>query len=193
MAIADSTTGSGEEDPNMVLNWRLDPGQAVVRAPSAEPCQPSRFSDGSVGVLYAGLDEETAIAETVFHVSRQLRATAESSIELDMYAYLGTVLRPLEDVRGPAYALLQNPALESWPLCQVFAHKRRAAGAFGLVYDSARRRGGECIGVFRRDAVSVPVRRNRYRYCWDGTAIYRVMTISEVREYPPTYRALASA
>ena len=164
-------------------------GAAVRLAPFRALGQPSRFSDGAYGMLYAALDTETAIAETVFHSERHLRATAEGPIEFSMRSYVGKVAKPLEDLRGAAFKHLCQEAVETWPICQAFGRERRSAGAWGLLYRSARRPGGECIGVFRPDAVSVPELGALYRYCWNGTTIHRVLTISEVRDFSPAYRA----
>ena len=164
------------------------PEAAMRMAPFSALGQPSRFSDGTFGVFYAALDTETAIAETVFHSERHLRATEEDAIEFDMVSYVGQVRKPLEDLRGPGYGHLGQEAVESWPVCQLFGGERRAAGASGLLYPSARHRGGECIVAFRPNAVSVPSRDALYRYCWNGSAIHRVLTISEVRELAPFYR-----
>ena len=45
--------------------------------------------------------------------------------------------------------------------------------------------GGECIAAFRPNTVSTPTRNALYRYEWDGAAVRRVLTISEIREFPP--------
>lgn len=170
------------------VHTRQRSGAAVRMAPFAAFGQPSRFSDGTYGMLYAGLDRETAIAETVFHSERHLRATDEAPMEFDMQSYVGRVEEPLEDLRGDAFEHLQ-PSLETRPVCQAFGRERRHAGAWGFWYPSARRPGGECIGVFRPSAVSIPVQGTLYRYCWNGAAVHRVLTISEVRDFSPAYRA----
>ena len=163
-------------------------GALVRTAPFAASGQPSRFSDGSYGMLYAGLDTETAIAETVFHSERHLRATGEAPIEFDMQSYVGEISKPLEDLRGASFEHLHQPSLDTWPICQAYGRERRHAGAWGILYPSARRTGGECIGVFRPNAVSIPTRDTLYRYCWNGATVHRVLTISEVRDFSPVYR-----
>lgn len=163
-------------------------GAAVRMAPFAAFGQPSRFSDGSYGMLYAGLDRETAIAETVFHSARHLRATDEAPVEFDMQSYVGVVNKPMEDLHGPAFEHLHQPSLETWPSCQAYGRERRCAGAWGFSYPSARRQAGECIGVFRPSAVSIPTRDTLYRYSWNGASVHRVLTISEVRDFSPVYR-----
>ena len=55
------------------------PGASYLMAPftHATPDRPSRFSDGSYGVLYAAEGFETALFETVHHHKRFMRATNE--------------------------------------------------------------------------------------------------------------------
>ena len=187
-AIADDTLVS----PTRLSPSRRPPprqsGAAVRMAPFAALGQPSRFSDGSYGMLYACLDRETAIAETVFHSERHLRATHETPIEFDMQSYVGVVDKPLDDLHGAAFGHLHQPSLETWPACQAYGRQRRHAGAWGFLYPSARHPGGECIGLFQPSAVSIPTRDALYRYCWNGAAIHRVLTISEVRDFSPVYR-----
>ncbi len=162
--------------------WRTGPGASVVMAAFTHIGRESRFSDGRYGVYYAGRDERTAIAETVFHTERRLRDTDEPPIELDMRSHVGTVEAPLEDIRGPRYAHLRDPDIRTWATCQRFGASRRGAGAAGLLYRSVRRAGGECIAAFRPRAVSLPVQGRRLRYCWDGARIDRVLSVDEVRE-----------
>ncbi|MCY3622723.1 MAG: RES family NAD+ phosphorylase [Gammaproteobacteria bacterium] len=187
-AIADDTLVSSTRLSTSQRPPPRQSGAAVRMAPFAALGQPSRFSDGSYGMLYAGLDRETAIAETVFHSERHLRATHEAPFEFDMQGYVGVVDKPLEDLRGADFGHLRQPSLETWPICQAYGRERRHAAAWGFLYPSARRQGGECVGVFRPNAVSIPSRDTLYRYCWNGATVHRVLTISEVRDFSPVYR-----
>jgi hypothetical protein len=164
-------------------DWVTGPNATVVMAAFTHTGHSTRFSDGTHGVYYAALDEDTAIAETVFHTARFLRETAESAIEVERRCYVGKVLQPLDDLRGRAYAKLRDPDLATYPVCQAFAAERRAAGSWGLSYPSARRKGGECIAAFRTRAISLPIQGKHFRYRWDGTRIDRVLTVSDVREF----------
>lgn len=162
--------------------WVTGPGASVVMAAFTHIGRESRFSDGSYGVYYAALDEGTAIAETVFHTERRLRDTDEPPIEIDMRSHVGTVAAPLEDIRGRRYAHLRDPDIRTWATCQRFGAVRREAGAWGLLYASARKPGGECVAGFRPRAVSLPVQGKHFRYCWNGARVDRVLTIDDVRE-----------
>jgi hypothetical protein len=162
-------------------DWVTGTGASVVMAAFTHTGRPSRFSDGTHGVYYAALDEDTAVAETVFHRERFLRETAEAAIELEQRCYVGRVLQPLDDIRGRAFAALRDPDLTTYPTCQAFAAERRNAQDWGLNYRSARRDGGECIAAFRTRALSLPTQGKHFRYRWDGTRIDRVITVSDVR------------
>lgn len=162
-------------------DWVTGPGATVVMAAFTHIHSPSRFGDGSFGIYYAALDEETAIAETVFHRERFLRETREAPIELETRCYVGAIARPLEDIRGPRFAALQDAALASWPAAQAFGRSRHDAGADGLLYRSARRTDGECIAAFRPKAVTRPRQGAHYRYVWNGSVIEHVLTVSRIR------------
>lgn len=162
--------------------WVTGSGASIVMAAFTHIGRANRFSDGRYGIYYAGLDEDTAIAETVFHTERRLRDTDEAPIELDMRSYVGSIEQPLEDIRGSRYAQFRDPDLTTWPKCQRFGKARREAGASGLLYRSARRQGGECVAAFRPRAVSIPMPGARFRYCWNGSRIDRVLTVGAIRE-----------
>ena len=158
-------------------DWVTGPGASVVMAAFTHIAHPSRFTDGSYGVYYAGLDEPTAIAETRFHAERRLRETEEPPIELEMRCYRGKIKKPLEDIRGPSYSNLSDPSISTWPRCQQHAAERRAANAMGLLYRSARRPEGQCIAAFSPQAVSRPTPKTHLRYCWNGERIDEVLSV----------------
>jgi len=161
--------------------WVTGPGATVVMAAFTHIGRKSRFSDGSYGVYYAALDEQTAVVETVFHAERRLRVTNEPAIELDIRCYNGKVLEPLDDIRGKAFAHLRDPDMNTWETCQRFGAKRREIGSFGLLYKSARHPGGECVAGLRTKAVSRPTQSKHLRYCWNGSRIDRVMSVSNIQ------------
>ena len=144
----------------------------------------SRFSDGSYGVYYAARDMDTAIAETVYHRARFLARTAEGAGEIDMRTYLADLRADFTELRGygrrkPDY---MHPA--SYAASQVFGRKQREAGANGIVFDSVRREGGQCVAVFRPKVVGSCRQGPHVCYIWDGRAItgwYEKSTVRGVR------------
>ena len=66
------------------------------------------------------------------------------------------------------------------PASQRFAGEIRAAGADGIVYDSVRDRGGQCVAAFWPDCVAPFVQATHYSYVWDGTSITDVIELTQV-------------
>jgi hypothetical protein len=95
-----------------------------------------------------------------------------------MRAYVGRVRKPLLDVRGERYRDLHSP--DDYSVPQSFASPQRAAGHWGLVYNSVRHPGGLCIAAFRPPAVSIPTQGPALAYVWDGGRISTVYEKSAV-------------
>lgn len=153
-------------------------GSSIVMAPFMHIGYPSRFSNGSYGVYYAGRSLETAVRETAYHRARFLAATREGPGEVDMRVYVGRVRKPLLDVRGDRFRELHSP--HDYSLPQAFAYTRRAAGDWGLVYNSVRHPGGVCVAAFRPPVVSIPTQGAALAYVWDGERISTVYEKSAV-------------
>lgn len=137
----------------------------------------SRFSDGSWGVFYAARSLHTAIEETVFHREQFLAATAEPPCTLQMRCYQTRVDCRLHDLRG-GWPQVHDP--RSYVASVALARQLRGAGSSGLVYDSVRDPGGQCLAAFYPDVVSPCVQAGHYLYRWDGTRIAAVLTVSAV-------------
>lgn len=137
----------------------------------------SRFSDGRYGVFYASRELETAISETLFHRERFLRRTAEPALVLQMRSYKTSVSRVLHDLRGGFHA--QHDPDDYGP-AQKLGRELREAGADGVVYDSVRRRGGQCVGLFWPDCVAPCVQGLHYAYHWDGRRISHAVELRDV-------------
>jgi RES domain len=153
-------------------------GASIVMAPFTHLGRPSRFSDGSYGVYYAAHSLQTAVRETAHHRARFLAATNEPACEVDMRAYVGRPLQPFLDLRAPKYVSLHHP--DDYATPQRFARPHRDNGAWGVVYRSVRHEGGECIGAFKPQAVSIPLAGAALAYVWDGERISKVYQKSEV-------------
>lgn len=137
----------------------------------------SRFSPGSYGVYYAARDRQTAIAETVHHRQRLLASTAEAACTLQMRCYLANIKADLDDLRG-GWPELHDP--DSYVASQRYAVERRAAGSDGVVYDSVRQSGGQCVAVFHPDRIA-PARQGEHLYYhWNGARISHVVVAGDV-------------
>ena len=114
--------------------------------------RPSRFSDGSFGVLYAANSFEVALFETIFHHERFMARTNEARGWTSHFREIVlTVDARLDDLRSdPAFRHILDPW--SYAASQPFGAALRSAGSNGVVYPSVRWAGGECVGLFHRTA-----------------------------------------
>jgi hypothetical protein len=150
------------------------PGASYLMAPFTHVSldRPSRFSNGTFGILYAGNSFEVALFETIHHQGRFMALTNEPAgwtsqfreIVLDINAQL-------HDLRGsPAdqSGLLRPNAYET---SQALGSQLRATGSDGVVYPSVRYPGGECVGVFYPDCAANPIQSRHLDYHWNGTTV----------------------
>jgi hypothetical protein len=131
----------------------------------------SRFTPGTFGVYYCARQQQTAVAETVFHKQAFLRRTNEPPCVLDMRCYVGDVDSRVHDIRG-AYPELHAP--DSYVASQRFAVELRAAGSNGIVYDSVRAPGGTCLAAFHPDVLKPVHQGPHFQYHWNGERISHV-------------------
>ncbi|EKD71230.1 MAG: hypothetical protein ACD_46C00235G0003 [uncultured bacterium] len=151
------------------------PGSTVVMAAFTHIGRPSRFTDGSFGVYYASLTLETAIRETVFHREKFLSSTQEPACEISMRTYEGKILQPLYDVRKKEYHHLHHP--DDYSASQSFGRMMREKNSWGMIYNSVRHSGGECIAALRTKTISVPIQTKHLRYVWNGKKIANVLDV----------------
>jgi RES domain len=134
--------------------------------------RPSRFSDGTYGVLYLGNRFETALLETMHHHARFMMRTKEAPGWVSQFRELVIDLDAmLHDLRGnnPAVAPALDP--DSYVESQAFAKALRTAESDGLVYPSVRDAGGQCAGLFYPDLARNPAQGRHLDYHWDGTRV----------------------
>ena len=128
----------------------------------------ARFNGPDRGAWYAAFNVSTAQKEVGFHKSVQLAEIGrfEDSVTYDDYlADFSASLHDLRHVSG--FRACLDP--RSYVASQALAEQLLATGALGVVYPSARRRGGTCLACFR-PALVMNVRRDRtYRFTWRGT------------------------
>ena len=150
------------------------PGATYLMAPfthvSAD--RPSRFGNGSFGVLYAGNSFEVALFETVHHHSRFMARTSELAGWTSQFREIVLdVSASLHDLRGrnPAHRAALDP--EDYAESQDLGARLRTEGSDGLVYPSLRYEGGECVGLFYPDCAANPAQGRRLDYHWDGARV----------------------
>lgn len=131
----------------------------------------SRFSDGTYGVYYASATFDCALAEVIHHREKFLARTNEAAIDIDLRVILAEVDARLHDLRGfgDRAAAMLDP--NSYGAAQPLGRALRVGGSVGVVFDSVRFTGSECVGLFRPKALR-NARADRYvGLHWDGARI----------------------
>lgn len=134
----------------------------------------SRFADDTFGAFYAAASLDTSIAETRYHREVFLRATRQSATELDMRSYLCDVRASFHDIRGKRDKMPDIYDPDSYAASQELARALKRAGSNGVVYDSVRHPGGQCLAVYRPRLVQNCRQGAHLRYVWDGGRISQV-------------------
>lgn len=164
------------------------PGSTLLMAPftHASPDRPSRFSDGTYGVLYAGRSFGTALAETIHHHERFMAGTSQAPGWTSQFRELALDIEgEFHDLRTgrPEFASLLAP--DAYSEAQATAARLRSAGSEGLVYPSVRDPGGECVGLFYPDLARNVTQGRHLDYRWDGS---RVDLVRELSTPPRIFR-----
>ena len=159
------------------------PGTSVVMAPFTH-LNPdgSRFADSTFGAFYAAASLDTSIAETRYHREVFLRATRERPLELDMRTYLCDVSATFHDIRGQRELMSDIYDPDSYVASQKLARSLKRAGSNGVVYDSVRHAGGQCLAVYRPRLVQNCRQGTHLRYVWDGARISHVYALRVMDE-----------
>jgi hypothetical protein len=165
---------------------RLIPKEHRISGPGSTPVmaafthlnpEGSRFSDGTWGVFYAAHTVATAVEETVYHRERFLVATAEPACDIPMRCYRTHFDCKLHDIRG-GWKAEHDP--DAYAASVKLARVLRDSGSNGIVYDSARHAGGECVAAFHPDVVAPCVQSQHLIYRWNGARIATVLEVAEV-------------
>lgn len=134
--------------------------------------RPSRFSDGSAGVLYAGDRFEVALLETVYHHGRFMARTTEPPGWTSQFREIALDLAGrLHDLRtgDPGHATALDP--DGYTAAQALGAALRQAGADGVVYPSVRCDDGDCVGLFYPDLAANPTQGRHLDYHWNGERV----------------------
>jgi len=153
-------------------------GQPMASVVMAAFCHPkpggARFSTSERGAWYAGRTIETALAESVYNRTRELAEVGHYDTRMQMRLYQADFTTTFHDLRGARkrYPRLYDP--DSYAASQKAARDLLDAGSNGVVYDSVRHPGGECLACFRPRLVRNVRVGAHYEYVWDGRAEPRV-------------------
>ena len=147
----------------------------------------ARFNSAKLGAWYAALDIETAIEETVYHLTKRLQLSEGGfPQQMQMRELITTVCEALLDLCGeqdnrpdlyaPADYTDSQAYSDSvrWPL--------RQDGAAGIRYDSVRRAGGINVCVFKPQALTLPITQGgHYQYDWNIKGKVSIAKLTEIK------------
>lgn len=146
-------------------------GRPMASVVMAAYCHPraggGRFSSDGRGAWYAAHTIETALAESIFHRTNELREVGGFETRVQMRVYLADFSSRFADVR----ARYPEPELydpDSYATSQQFGQRVLDAGGNGIVYRSVRDRTGECLACFRPALVRNVRAGGHYELRWHG-------------------------
>ena len=159
--------------------WVVGVPQAMVIM--AAYCHPhldgGRFNDDRRGAWYAALSRDTAIAETVFHRTKELEEIGVFETRVEMRQYLADFDSEFHDVRGtPTYDVLHDP--DSYAASQALGTSLLNRGSNGVYYRSVRHLGGECVACFRPKLVLNVRPATHFEFRWEGTRTPKVRELA---------------
>jgi hypothetical protein len=147
-------------------------GQPMATVVMAAYCHPrpggGRFSTEDRGAWYAARTIGTAIAESVYHRTAELREVGGFETAVQMRVYVADFRGRFHDLR-PANAdwtPLYDP--DDYGESQALARRLLQAGSNGVVFRSVRDSGGECIACFRPSLVRRVRAGGHYEFRWEG-------------------------
>jgi RES domain len=143
---------------------------------------PSRFTDGSFGVYYAGFERETAIAESRFHTERFLVLSHTPATNVFKRVLRAEVSGSYDDIRAlGAQDPIYTPDPDAYAAAQSYALGLYARNREdGIVYRSVRQNGGTCVVAFRPRLVTDCTAAEMLMYAYDGARIDAIMRVEEL-------------
>lgn len=159
--------------------WVVGPMASVVMAAYCHPhAAGGRFTDHTRGAWYAARDLETALAESTHRRTKELLEIGVLEARVQMRLYHADFDAAFHDVRGgdPEWEALHDP--DDHTAGQELGMALFRSGANGVVYDSVRHAGGECVVSFRPRLVTAVRPAGHFEFRWHGTPEPDVIPLS---------------
>jgi hypothetical protein len=148
-------------------------GEPMASVVMAAFCHPrpdgARFSGSDRGAWYAARTVDTALAESVFHRTREIEEVGHFDTRMQMRLYHADFSTTFHDVRGSDAAWLPLHDADSYLQSQRVGRALLQAGSNGIIYNSVRHPGGTCLACFRPRLVRRARVAAHYEYRWDGS------------------------
>jgi len=157
-------------------------GTSLIMAPFTHPPvagQGGRFNP-DFGVFSCAREFETAMEETRYHRLRFFLNFNSGPTRFDMRELVTDLNQELHTIRGRQKELADVYHPDDYSAGQALGRSLKAAGSWGLEYDSVRTT-GVCYAVFRPPALSNCRQSRHFEYHFDGKIISHVFQKSEVK------------
>lgn len=149
-----------------------------------------RFNSGKLGVWYASLDVETAIAETFYHSDRRLRLSEGAfPSKIQVRELIANIDQELVDIRNKQtdFSDLYQPDPTRYQTSQEWADELRwppndeQHAENGIIFDSIRKDTGTNVCIFWPTGVNLPVSQgDHYEYNWDKDGNTQILKLTNV-------------
>ncbi len=153
-------------------------GQPMASVVMAAFCHPppggSRFSSEDRGAWYAARTLTTALAESVFRRTQELREVGAFETRVEMRVYLADFRAAFHDIRPHRRNWVDCYDPDDYAAGQSLGRRLLDAGSNGIVYRSVRDAGGECLACFRPALVRHVRAGGHYEFRWEGSPEPRV-------------------
>jgi RES domain len=155
------------------------PMATVIMAPFCHPAPGGgRFSIRDRGAWYAGRTLKAALAESIYHRTKELEEIGMYETRVETRLYHADFTSAFHDVRARErrFAPLYYP--DNYGPSQELGQKLFEAGSNGVLYHSVRDPGGECLVCYRPRLVLNVRAAAHYEYRWEGSRVPRVNRLS---------------
>ena len=144
------------------------PMASVIMAAFCHPASGGgRFSGEDRGAWYSARSIETAIAESVYHRTREIAEVGGYETRMQLRVYLADFAARFHDLRTMrGTAAFYDP--DSYGTSQPFARALLESGSHGIAFRSVRHPGGECLACFRPRLVTNVRVGGHYEFQWQG-------------------------
>jgi len=158
--------------------WATGPNASVVMAAFCHPHPAGgRFTSGTLGGWYAAFRLRTAHREVAHHWWAEFAEVGAASGRVEARQYLADFKAAFHDVRDRRrWAALYDP--RSYARSQQLGDRLRRHGANGLVYDSVRDPGHDCLVAFRPTLVLAVRQGAHFEYVWTDGPVPRIRLLT---------------
>lgn len=145
----------------------------VARLPDDGPTLPTRHR-----TRHAARRVDTSIAEAVHRRTQEFLDVGHFDTKVQMRLYHADFKASFHDLRGQPRRFTACYKPDSYVASQQLAQHLLAAGSNGILYDSVRHAGGECLACFRPALVKNVRVAAHYEFAWEGRVEPRVRRLT---------------